>query len=209
MKTAALRRVVRRARRAAPDDRCELCAERLPGRHRHLYERHEDVVRCVCQACTLLFQREAAGEGHYRLIPERRMRLSGVSAADLGAPVSLAFFVRRLDGEVEARYPSPVGATRWVVDPERWDRVTAACEPLRSLEPEVEALLVNTARGAHEHWLVPVDDCYRLVGVVRRNWKGLSGGSRVWPEVARFFAGLRTESPLSVQGEEEPWVGSE
>jgi hypothetical protein len=55
----------------------------------------------------------------------------------------------------------------------------------------VEALLVNTARGAAECWIVPIDDCYRLVALLRREWRGLSGGSRVWEEVRTFFAGLR------------------
>lgn len=207
MKTVALERLVRRAGRTTDVDRCELCAEPVPDRHRHLYDRRNEAVRCVCRACTVLFQREAAGDGHYRLIPERRLRLQRISAADLGAPVSLAFFVERPDGEVVARYPSPVGATRWTVDPERWSRAAEVCAPLRSMEPEVEAVLVNTVRGADEHWLVPLDDCYRLVGVVRRHWRGLSGGSRVWPEVMRFFAGFRADDERP--GEEDPWAGSE
>jgi hypothetical protein len=54
----------------------------------------------------------------------------------------------------------------------------------------VEALLINTARGAREHWIVPIDSCYRLVAVVRREWSGLSGGGTVWPAVEAFFAAL-------------------
>jgi hypothetical protein len=59
------------------------------------------------------------------------------------------------------------------------------------MEPDVEALLVHRARGAREAWLVPVDACYRLVGVIRAHWKGFSGGARVWAEIARFFDDLR------------------
>jgi hypothetical protein len=59
------------------------------------------------------------------------------------------------------------------------------------MEPDVEALLVNRARGAREHWLVPIDDCYDLVGLMRTRWKGLSGGKEVWQEIGRFFDQLR------------------
>jgi hypothetical protein len=51
-------------------------------------------------------------------------------------------------------------------------------------------LLVNTTRDADEHWIVPIDDCYRLVAVIRREWRGLSGGSRVWPAIDGFFQAL-------------------
>ena len=38
--------------------------------------------------------------------------------------------------------------------------------------------------------IVPIDDCFALVTLVRREWRGLSGGTRVWPEIDRFFAAL-------------------
>jgi hypothetical protein len=39
--------------------------------------------------------------------------------------------------------------------------------------------------------VVPVDDCYRLVAIVRRHWRGMYGGDTVWEEIQRFFGGLR------------------
>jgi hypothetical protein len=59
---------------------------------------------------------------------------------------------------------------------------------------DVEALLVNRARGARDAWLVPLSDCYRLVAVVRAHWKGISGGDDVTREIARFFASLPAAS---------------
>jgi hypothetical protein len=59
-----------------------------------------------------------------------------------------------------------------------------------TLEPDVEALLVNRAQGAHEHWIVPIDDCFRLVGVIRTHWKGLTGGREVWQRIPAFFEEL-------------------
>ena len=113
-----------------------------------------------------------------------------MSTKELGVPVGLAFFVPRSGGTVEAYYPSPGGPTRWEVDAAAWRDVVARCPQLADLAPEVEALLVNTTRGHHEHWLVPIDDCFALVAIVRREWRGLSGGARVWPEIDRFFAAL-------------------
>ena len=61
---------------------------------------------------------------------------------------------------------------------------------LRSMSADVEALLINRTRGVRQHFLVPIDECYRLVGVVRTTWRGLSGGSSVWREVDALFASL-------------------
>ncbi|GAA4155397.1 DUF5947 family protein [Actinomadura keratinilytica] len=193
MTAGALQRAIRRRADGlgrGSGERCDLCGAGVPDAHAHLLDERQDHLLCACRACGLLFEREAAGRGHYLLVPDRRVRLSGVPAAELGVPVGLAFFVRGTDGAVRAHYPSPAGATRCEVDPGRWRRVAEACEPLRSMRPAVEALLVNTVRGADEQWLVPIDECYRLVAVVRGSWKGLSGGREVWPEIDRFFAGL-------------------
>jgi hypothetical protein len=51
----------------------------------------------------------------------------------------------------------------------------------------VEALLVNRARGARMHFVVPIEDCYRLAGLIRTRWRGLSGGEEVWKEIDGFF----------------------
>lgn len=203
--TAALQRVIARstARPAAIEDHCDMCSVPVPDNHRHVLDEQRDELLCACQACTLLFQRDAAGRGHYRLVPDRRVRLPELSPSELGVPVGLAFFVRRQDGSIAAHYPSPMGATRWDVEAGTWQRMEQHCPALRDLVPGVQALLLNTARGAKEHWIVPIDDCFRLVAIVRREWKGLSGGSEVWPAIEHFFAGLdrRPGSPLrSVSG---------
>ena len=45
-----------------------------------------------------------------------------------------------------------------------------------------------------EGYLVPIDVCYALVGLVRRDWVGLSGGRDVWAGIGAFFDGLRARS---------------
>lgn len=179
---------------AAETERCDLCAAPVPDDHRHLYDTAAEEVRCACGPCSVLFADGGAGDGHYRLVPRRRIRLPRVDTEVLGVPVGLVFFVPRADGTVTAEGPSPAGAMRWEIDAEAWRRLTAESPQLASVEPDVEALLVNTVHGLDHHWIVPVDDCYRMIAVVRREWRGLSGGGRIWPAVERFFDDL-TERP--------------
>lgn len=193
---AALGRLLRNSGGEA-NDSCDLCSEPLPSEHRHVLDLSDGELRCACRACALLFEREAAGRGHYRLVPQRRVRLEA-DDADVGVPVGLAFFVVQPDGSVLARYPSPLGATSWDVDESLWTSLLARWPQLTDLAPAVEALLVNTSRGKKEHWIVPVDDCYRLVALVRGHWTGLSGGHEVWPAVDRFFADLA--APIGARG---------
>lgn len=193
MSQGALQRVIRQAgaSRAEALEHCDLCGTRVPDEHRHLLNTESRAVMCACQACSLLFVRDAASEGHYRLVPRRRVRLTtAVPTGGIGVPVGLAFFVARTDGTVLAHYPSPAGATQWQVDEDAWLAVVEKSDVLATLEPEVEALLVNSARGRRHQWIVPIDDCFRLVAVVRREWQGLSGGSRVWPQIDQFFEEL-------------------
>ncbi|MGW2936217.1 DUF5947 family protein [Streptomyces sp. NPDC055722] len=195
MTSGALARVIRSAADRRPEaERCDLCGVETPSDHRHLLDVGNDEVLCACRPCSLLFVEAEASEGRYRLVPSRRVRLPPVGTRALGVPVGLAFFIARADSTVTAHYPSPAGAARWEADPQAWRDVVAQCPPLATLEPDVEALLVNTARSAEEHWIVPIDDCFRMVALVRREWRGLSGGSRVWPAVDQFFAEL-TEQP--------------
>jgi hypothetical protein len=39
-----------------------------------------------------------------------------------------------------------------------------------------------------------MDKCFQLVGIIRRNWRGFSGGEEVWKEIDNFFCELHTQS---------------
>jgi hypothetical protein len=190
----ALARLLRQAAPSRDVEQCELCGGALEDEHRHLLDLHDDQLRCACRGCALLFERDAAARGNYRLVPQRRERLdAGATAAkevDAGVPVGLAFFVLQPDHSALVRYPSPIGSTTGTVDPATWAGFVSRWPQLADLEPSVEALLVHTARGRHEYWIVPIEDCYRLVAVIRDHWTGMSGGTAVWPAVDDFFAGL-------------------
>jgi len=193
--SGALKRAIDRAasRRTGTVERCGLCGTAVAEVHRHVLDGRDETPRCVCTACALLLGRDGAGGGHYRLIPTRRLRLTGVSTEPLRVPVGVAFFVKHQDGRVVAHYPSPLGGTRAEVDPATWTGIVAGSPALAGMRQGVEALLVRAspAAGRTEHWILPVDECYRLVAVIRRHWTGMAGGAAVWREVARFFEELR------------------
>jgi hypothetical protein len=189
---------------AAAQERCELCGAVIAPEHRHLLDMSKRELMCACRACSILFASEAASAGHYRLVGDRRLRLEDlelddVAWADLRLPVEMAFFFRNSAMDrVQAFYPSPMGPTESLLGLEAWSALEAANPVLATLEPDVEALLVNRVRGARGHWIVPVDDCYALVGLIRTRWRGLTGGAEVWGEIARFFEELdRRARPAS------------
>jgi hypothetical protein len=198
----------REARSEAAVERCDLCNAPIAPEHRHLLDLESRELMCACQACKILFDRGAAGGAHYRLVPERRLRLDGLALDDalwdgLRIPVDMAFFFHSSQaGRVVAYYPSPMGATESQLSLPAWDELVARNPVLRIMEPDVEALLVDRVGGAHRHWLVGVDECYALVGVIRTRWRGLSGGTEVWGEISAFFDELdaRSETATTEEG---------
>jgi hypothetical protein len=89
-----------------------------------------------------------------------------------------------------AFYPSPMGATESRLELQDWQEVERTNPVLQSMEADVEALLIDRAKGARRYYLVPVDDCYRLVALIRTRWRGFTGGQEVWHEIDGFFAEL-------------------
>jgi hypothetical protein len=184
---------------AAGTERCELCADPIGAEHRHLLDLESGQPHCACRACVLLFDRGAAGGEHYRLIPQRRRRLPGGALdgrlwASLGVPVELAFVVYSTPaGQAAAFYPSPLGVTRHALARDSWRELRRAHPLLASLQSDVEALLVRRTRPRRQVWLVPIDDCYRLVARIRAHWSGFQGGDEVWRQIDEFFEQLRDQ----------------
>jgi hypothetical protein len=185
---AALRGFVRPRE---PEERCDTCGAGLTEQHGHTFDPVSRRIRCACDPCEILYG------GEYRPIP-RRIRvlrdfvISDAQWDDLMIPISLAFFSHSTPlNRMFALYPGPAGAAESLLRLEAWEEISAANPELRSLQPDVEALLVNRVGAAREYFIVPIDECYRLVGLIRLHWRGLSGGAVVWGEIGRFFAELR------------------
>ncbi len=192
----ALRQFVRRKRDV---ERCELCAAEVAAEHPHLIEPGTRTLLCTCNACAILF----SGMGtKYKRVPRRVLALADFHLTDgqwesLMVPINMAFFFRSTpDARVVAFYPSPAGATESLLPLETWKDIADANPVLHEMEPDVEALLVNRvghSRGftAPEYYVLPIDECYKLVGLIRANWRGLSGGTEVWQEIGKFFDALK------------------
>jgi hypothetical protein len=191
---AVLRRF---ARPRAVAERCEMCSTELALEHEHLVEPSSRQMVCACQGCAILFSGKAT---KYRRVPQRIRYLSNFQLTDaqwesLMIPINMAFFFHSTPAaKVVSLYPSPAGATESLLDFESWDEILRSNPVLQEMEPDTEALLVNRVRGASEYYLLPIDECYKLVGLIRTYWHGLSGGTEVWEAIGKFFGELKEKA---------------
>ncbi|MBB5342389.1 DUF5947 family protein [Tunturibacter empetritectus] len=194
-----------RARRSAsrPLEQCELCSAGLAQDHPHLVELSSRQILCACDACALLF--DGREKSKFKRVSRRAQHLIDFEMTDgqwesLLIPINMAFFFSSsLEGRVIALYPSPAGAVESLLPLEAWNEIAEGNRALNRLLPDVEALLVNRVGHAHglaqaEYYIAPIDECYKLVGLIRANWRGLSGGADVWAEIGRFFSELRSKA---------------
>jgi hypothetical protein len=171
--------------------------------HPHLIEIAQRKILCTCDACAILFSGQAGVK--FKRVPRRVRSLPNFNLSDsewngLMVPINMAFFFRSsLENRVVALYPSPAGATESLLSLESWNDIVARNPIMNEMESDVEGLLVNRlgySRGysAAEYYLLPIDECYKLVGLIRMHWKGLSGGTEVWKELGDFFPSVKSRS---------------
>ncbi len=190
--------VQQRALDEAPHGTCELCSLPLTETHRHLFEVASGQIACACSGCALTFQ--GVVDGRYKTVPRDSRALDGDLAAaipweHLSLPINLAFFVREgEDGSVSAYYPSPGGVTKSTLPFDSMRDILDETGIFSSLEPHVEALLVNRLTQKTEAFVIPIDQCYELTGLIRLNWRGFSGGEDVRREMNAFFDRVRTRA---------------
>ena len=191
-------------RRSSPLESCEMCSKGLPATHQHLLDPVGRNLICACDGCAILFSTQ--GQTKYKRVPRRVRFLSDFRMTDsqwdgLMMPINMAFFFKSTpQGRVIALYPSPAGATESLLTLDSWDEIELENPMLLEMEADVEALLVNRighARGFSnpEYYVAPIDECFRLVGLIRSGWQGLSGGTEVWREIGQFFSDLKSKSP--------------
>jgi hypothetical protein len=187
-------------------ERCELCSGVIADGHPHLFENATRRILCACSACALLF---SGPRSRYKSVPRRIEYLANFHITDsewdgLLIPIGMAFFFE--DGnshKITALYPAPGGVTESLLTLDTWQDITARNPRLSEMEPDVEALLANRLGasrgfGAPEYYLLPIDECYRLVGLIRSGWRGLSGGTEVWDTLQDFFGGLRDRAVTTI-----------
>ena len=178
-------------------ERCEVCSAPVGSDHAHLVDPQNRRILCACQACAILF--DEGGVTKYRRIPrevrELAMEMSDAFWSGLAIPIGLVFFFRSTaPASIMALYPSPAGPTETSLDEDAWREMIAMHPSIGTMRPDVEALLVNRIKDARAYYIVPIDECYKLVGLIRQHWSGLSGGDKVWQELALFFDSLKQRS---------------
>jgi hypothetical protein len=186
------------AQKPTPQERCELCGAGISSEHQHLLEPAVRRLVCTCDACAILF--DTGQDGRFRRVPRRvqaldDFRMTDMQWEDLHLPINLAFiYFSSTAGRVVAMYPSPAGATESLLTLESWEALASENPVLRQFEPDVEALLIHRIGEAREYCRVPIDECFKLVGLIRTHWRGLSGGVVVWQHIGHFFAELKQRS---------------
>ena len=91
---------------------------------------------------------------------------------------------------MKAVYPSPAGATESLLPLAAWNSLAERNPRLLTMQSDVEAFLVNRVGTKRDYYVVPIDVCFELVGLIRSHWRGLSGGDVVWQQVDSLFARL-------------------
>jgi hypothetical protein len=192
-------------RRTDSGETCEMCSAPLAEAHQHLLEPETRKLVCACDACAILFSSQ--GARRFKRVPRRVRALDDFRLTDgqwdsLMMPINMAFFFESTpQRRVIALYPSPAGATESLLPLDAWEDIAAENSAVRGMQSDVEALLVNRlghSRGFSqpEYYIVPIDECFKLVGLIRTHWRGLSGGTEVWQQMAQFFADLKLKAGL-------------
>ena len=177
-------------------EHCNFCNSELTSEHRHLVDTSTMRFMCTCDMCMIV----QAVKGNYKPLPQRYLQLNDFKMSDelwsdFLIPVNMAFFVLKSNqnGAV-AFYPAPTGATESKLKMEPWYEMQELNPLLKDLMPDLEALLVNRLESTNKYFIVPIDSCYKLIGMIRTAWKGIHGGSEVNDIINKFFVDLEDKS---------------
>jgi hypothetical protein len=123
-------------------------------------------------------------------------RMTDAQWGALGLPAKLAFcYWSSLENGAIALYPTSSGAVESRLSDRPWLDIVAGNSALREMTADVEGLLVHRAQTPGHprpaYVVVPIDACYRLIGVIRAYWRGETGGDEFWPQIDAFMTRLR------------------
>src|SRR5690349_17247999 len=138
--------------------RCDACAVELPPDHIHQFDPSTRSIHCACESCAVLYR------DVYKAIPTEvralpNFHLTDAAWDELLIPISLAFFTySSAAGRIIALYPGPAGASESLLRLDSWEDIAASNPELETMQPDVEALLVNRVGAAREYFIVPIDE---------------------------------------------------
>ena len=217
MSSTSVDRLRRFVNRATDHSSCDLCRSELPDRHRHLLELVQRRMLCACDACALLFGDANGSRIRPipESVTRIELNMSDQQWSGLGIPIGMAFFtvcdrevsresssIRSLSPDVTVRhsaeattdaapvqvgYPSPAGLVMSSVEQDDWLALIDANPAVGRLRPEVESLLINRLASRQQAFVVPLDVCFELIGIVRRHWEGWSAGPDLQRAMDGFF----------------------
>ena len=196
----ALQDLLRRKAAPAPGERCDYCAVPVASEHSHLIDLQARRILCACRPCYLVFEPDGAARGRYKPVPTRYVAIDGfevdaVAWDALGIPIGLAFFFyNSLEKKMTAFYPGPAGATESLLSLEGWAAISVQHPQLDTLEPDVEAILIDRRTEPSRCYIVPIDKAYELVGLIRTIWRGFDGGAEAHERIDAFFADVAERS---------------
>ncbi|MHB1544270.1 MAG: DUF5947 family protein [Gammaproteobacteria bacterium] len=183
---------------------CDICGWFLSVDHAHLIDPASRELLCACPACVAALAEFEDSSLHHissgvHCLTDFQMTDEQWSA--LMIPTGFAFFLRSTpSGGVVAMYPGPEGLSESPVRLATWKAVMDSNPMLETLQPDTEALLVHRMSSPHGYYRVPIDRCHALAGLIKKHWRGQSGGSVVHASVARFFTELRNVANVSPRG---------
>ena len=195
-----------------PAARCDRCGVGLlpDPRHAHLFSYSRRSLLCACAACSAPYREGVIGKERspaYRLVPSRVERIDALSLTqadweELGIPVQIAFLLKnqrengwRLGrGRGPSRLSQPgreygIGHPAGGVDPPLVQLLSARATRAGRRSPAR-----RQAPRQARYFRAPIDECYRLAGLLRSHWEGFAGGPRVGAAVDDFFAELASRA---------------
>lgn len=181
-----------------PVEICELCSVKLSALHRHLAEVGKRNMVCVCDPCALRFENVLSGR--FKLVPRDvcpllNFQMTEAEWENLALPVNPVFiFHCSVTGRPTAVHPSPAGAVESLPPLTAWRRLAVKNPELNAFQPDVEALLINRTGKTSDYFRAPLDLCYELTGLIRKNSSSPAGGEKFWVEIETFFARLRAQT---------------
>jgi hypothetical protein len=177
-------------------ERCDFCSKPIPSDHKHFADLKNMKFMCACEMCAVL----QAEKGEYQPLPERYLYLKDFDLPEeiwmqLKIPVNMAFIVYNSAREQPvAYYPSPAGATESELYLKFWSRLKQNNPVLGDMEADLEGFMINRLDQPHEHFIVPIDCCYKLIGLIRVTWQGMHGGKEMQNSVRQFFNELKEKA---------------
>lgn len=180
-------------------EKCDFCGKTILAEHRHFVDLSQMRFMCTCEMCAVT----QAESGIFKPLPQRYLYLKEFDMPEVlwqefMIPVNMAYFVyNSTSKQTIAFYPAPAGATESKLGLTAWEKLEKRNPVLSKMAPDLEAFLANRlGPPPHEHYIVPIDCCYRLIGLVRASWEGIHGGPEVQEAIRKFFKELKAKSTV-------------